>query len=242
VRLKVGPLEGQQAGRLGRALRAPWNRAQAFSRLREYHSSPRSARDAVEWALRFGSAGSFRIHTVQKRSEIESLAHAVAELRPRVVLEIGTARGGTALIWSTLASELVLTCDLDHPPERTPLLEAFPPPSSSCRTRLLTGDSHTPEFRQRVVEALAGRPVDFLFIDGDHTEAGVEKDYEDYHELVRPGGLIAFHDIVEKQALPTNVVFPFWERVKQRWPHEEFIDDPNQVGFGIGLLRVPGDS
>ncbi len=224
--------------RLGRALRAPWNRAQAFRRLREYHSSPRSAGDAVEWALRFGSAGSFRIHTVQKRSEIESLARAVAELRPRVVLEIGTARGGTALIWSTLASELVLTCDLDHPPERTPLLEAFPAPSSSCRTRLLTGDSHTPEFRERVVEALGGRAVDFLFIDGDHTEAGVEKDYEDYHELVRPGGLIAFHDIVEKQAIPTNVVHPFWERVKQGKDFEEFIDDPDQTGFGIGLLRV----
>lgn len=224
--------------RFGRSLRAPWNRAQAYRRLREYHSRPRTAEEAVEWALRFGSAGAFRIHTVQKRSEILSLARAVAELEPRVVLEIGTARGGTTLIWSTLASELVVTCDLDHPPQRTPLLEAFPGPGSSCRTRLLTGDSHTPEFRERVLGALDGRPVDFLFIDGDHTEAGVEQDYQDYHGLVRPGGLIAFHDIVEQQALQTNVVHPFWERVKQGRTHEEFIDAPDQVGFGIGLLRV----
>jgi hypothetical protein len=137
-----------------------------------------------------------------------------------------------------LASELVLTCDIDHPPQRTPLLEAFPFPNSGCRTRLLTGNSHSPEFRKRVLTALAGRHVDFLFIDGDHTEAGVERDYTDYHELVRSGGLIAFHDIVERQAIPTNAVYPFWQRVKQGKSYEEFIDSADQIGFGIGLLHV----
>ena len=79
--------------RLSRALRAPWSRMQAFRRLREYHSRSRSPEEAVEWALNFGSSGKFRVHTVQKRSEILSLARAVAELQPRVILEIGTARG-----------------------------------------------------------------------------------------------------------------------------------------------------
>ena len=81
--------------------------------------------------------------------------------------------------------------------------------------------------------------MDFLFIDGDHTEQGVTADYHDYKEFVRPGGLIAFHDIVELQPLPTNQVYHLWKRLKQVAQVEEFVNDPNQRGFGIGVLHVP---
>ena len=77
------------------------------------------------------------------------------------------------------------------------------------------------------------------FIDGDHTEAGVTADCNDDKDFVRPGGLIAFHDIVEHQPLPTNQVFHLWKRLKTLAPVEEFINDPKQCGFGIGLLHVP---
>ena len=37
--------------------------------------------------------------------------------------------------------------------------------------------------------------VDFLFIDGDHSLEGVKLDDEQYGQLVRSGGIIAFHDV-----------------------------------------------
>lgn len=37
-------------------------------------------------------------------------------------------------------------------------------------------------------------PIDFLFIDGDHSEAGVNQDWENWHRFVVPGGVVAFHD------------------------------------------------
>lgn len=40
---------------------------------------------------------------------------------------------------------------------------------------------------------LGGRPIDLLFIDGDHTYAAVKSDYEIYGPLTRH--IIAFHDI-----------------------------------------------
>ncbi len=104
---------------------------------------------------------------------------------------------------------------------------------------LLTGDSHAAEFKQRVARELNGQKVDFLFIDGDHTERGVARDYQDYREFVRPGGIIAFHDIIENQPLPGNQVYHFWKQVKASQNVEEFIDDPRQCGFGIGIIRVP---
>ena len=36
--------------------------------------------------------------------------------------------------------------------------------------------------------------IDFLFIDGDHSETGVQRDWDDWHQYVIPGGLVAFHD------------------------------------------------
>jgi len=40
------------------------------------------------------------------------------------------------------------------------------------------------------------QPIDLLFIDGNHEIEAVVKDYEQWSPLVRPGGLIAFHDVV----------------------------------------------
>jgi predicted O-methyltransferase YrrM len=57
------------------------------------------------------------------------------------------------------------------------------------------GDSHEAEMLHRLCGALDHRPIDLLFIDGDHTYDGVRSDYSMYSPLVRRGGLIAFHDI-----------------------------------------------
>lgn len=224
---------------LTRTLRIPFSRWLAFRRLRRYHAEPRSLEETVDWAMRFGRYGYLTIHTLQKRSEIIALAKAVAALQPRRILEIGTARGGTLLIWSSLARERVISCDLVHRAAQRSLLEALPPPGSKCRVTLLTGDSHAAAFKQRVARELNGQQVDFLFIDGDHTEAGVAQDYADYKEFVRPGGIIAFHDIIESQPLPDNQVYHFWKKVKAGQNVEEFIDNPQQCGFGIGIIRVP---
>ena len=37
-------------------------------------------------------------------------------------------------------------------------------------------------------------PIDFLFIDGDHREEAVERDWLDWSPFVKPDGVVAFHD------------------------------------------------
>lgn len=226
---------------ISRTLRIPFNRFFAFRKLGQYHARQRNLEETIDWAMNFGRYGYFTIHTLQKRTEILALAQAVAALKPRLILEIGTARGGTLLIWSSLASEKVITCDLVHREPQKALFEALPPRGSNCQVKLLTGNSHAAEFKQRVAVELGGQKADFLFIDGDHTVEGVKADYEDYREFVRPGGIIAFHDIVEKQPFDTNQVHQFWQRVRKETETEEFISDPDQCGFGIGIVRLPAD-
>lgn len=49
--------------------------------------------------------------------------------------------------------------------------------------------------REDATGRLRASLFDFLFIDGDHSYAGALADLKTYYSLVRPCGLIAFHDI-----------------------------------------------
>jgi predicted O-methyltransferase YrrM len=223
---------------LSRRLRQPRHLQDAQAVIREHQARKASLAEWVDLALDFPSRGNVKIRTVQRPTEINALVAAVAALEPERILEIGTYRAGTLLLWSQLASKRVVTCDIEVPAHMVPLYQEFPPPASLCTVEILEGDSHRTEFRERAAEAIGG-PVDFLFIDGDHSAAGVQQDYEMYHDLVRPGGLIAFHDIVPDQPVPGNQVHHFWHKLRAELPPErvrEFIEDPEQCGYGIGVV------
>ena len=83
------------------------------------------------------------------------------------------------------------------------------------------------------------QPVDFAFIDGDHTYDGVKADFLYYAPLVRSGGLIAFHDILPRTDVPEIQVDRFWGELRDSYETSEIIG-PEGSGrrIGIGLLRV----
>jgi predicted O-methyltransferase YrrM len=221
-------------------LRVPIDRHLAFRKLQEFHGEERSLDDIVDQALDFGGHGFFRVTSTQKRSEIRALTERVAALDPANILEIGTFRGGTAFIWAQLASRRVVTCDINDFRHQRSFYERFAPPDSTCDVRVATGNSHDPDFASSVEALFEGESIDFLFIDGDHTEVGVRQDYELYRRMVRPGGLIAFHDIVESQPLPENQVYQFWNTLRPTINFEEFVDHQNQCGYGIGIEKIAG--
>ncbi len=165
--------------------------------------------------------------------------------RPRVVLEIGTAGGGTLFLFTRVADTeaKIISIDLPggpfgggYPKWKTSLYKSFA--RRGQRIYLLRRDSHDPRTLEGVKKILGGEKVDFLFIDGDHTYEGVKKDFEMYSPLVRRGGIIAFHDIVP--GLPENVgsVPEFWNQIKAKHKHLEIVEDCNQGGFGIGVLYI----
>lgn len=112
-------------------------------------------------------------------------------LRPKVYLEIGTFKGGSALIVSSAmeASEnqegklVLVDPNPQIAPEHWALLER--------RSILLLGSS--PEILTKLPAELIGR-VDLALIDGDHSYQGVLKDARAVLPLMRPGGYMLFHD------------------------------------------------
>jgi predicted O-methyltransferase YrrM len=139
------------------------------------------------------------------------LAHGVASLRldeaaflhrlvrdtqPETVVEIGRYRGGsTVIIGAALDRGMLHSYDIDIRQGRdgveldrqlTGVLERY---GLADRVRLHVADS-------RSAEPPPGR-LDILFVDGDHSEAGVRADFEHWAPLLAPGGHLLFHDAVD---------------------------------------------
>jgi len=222
-----------------RLIRLPFNRYVALRKIKKFHEKQNEISDIVDRAMDLSTSGFYKVKSVQKKIEIESLAHAVSQLNPKNILEIGTCDAGTLFIWANIATKKVITCDLFGNKHRSKFYESFPPPDSECRVRTMIGNSHDSSFKSKIHDELNGELVDFLFIDGDHTEKGAEQDFNDYSGLVRPGGIIAFHDIVKNQPTPNNQIYYLWERLKKNHDVTEFVDDHEQCGFGIGVINVP---
>lgn len=181
----------------------------------------------------------------QITSEISGLVARLRELAPKTIVEIGTHKGGNSFLFCHAVPSAELVVGVDLCVQNAEKLIHFVRPGQVYRA--LHGDSQTEAMKRRVMQKLGSRQVDFLFIDGDHSYAGVKADFELYSPLVRSGGLVALHDIVSdhrtrygrETGCYAGEVHQYWAELKQRYRCEEFIDDPDQDGFGIGLVHIP---
>ncbi len=167
-------------------------------------------------------------------------------MKPKVVLEIGTAYGGTLFLFSRVASKDATIVSIDLPGGRfgggyhvwrLPLYKSFA--VSAQRIHLLRGDSHKAETLEQLRAILDRKELDFLFIDGDHNYDGAKNDFEMYGSLVKRGGLVAFHDIVPGLREKVGGVPQFWKEIKDRYGGQEIVENWGQSWGGIGLLRLP---
>lgn len=174
----------------------------------------------------------------QLSGEIEGALDVLAAARPRTVCEIGTATGGNSLLLSHALPAVDLLLCIDLYVNNKAYLRLLRPPSQ--RIVFFDGSSYAPETVAKVRRVLGERKLDVLFIDGDHRYEGVKSDFLHYRHLVAEGGYILFHDIMPDQGdgwFSSGGVPIFWTEIKAFYPHREFVENPNQRGFGIGLLR-----
>jgi cephalosporin hydroxylase len=184
---------------------------------------------------------------MQKLRELAPLIGLLRRRSPRVVVEIGTARGGTLYAWCQLADPRALLVSIDLPsgpfgggytPDDVLTFRAYGRPDQ--RLHFIRADSHENETRQTLEKILNGEEIDFLMIDGDHTFEGVRSDFEMYAPLVRPGHPIAFHDTLPHPEDSSSEVDRFWNEIRRYYRHTEFLDlgsDPLRPQYGgIGVL------
>lgn len=114
--------------------------------------------------------------------EVWQMLKEVAVIKPKVIVEIGCDCGGFLYTLTKAFPEAdIVGIEIKQRAE----LHEF---------RMIYGDSQDPATVSRLVSHLRPRKIDFLFIDGDHHYNAVRTEYQLYAPLVRPGGIIGFHD------------------------------------------------
>jgi len=211
--------------------------AAIFARRRLAALPDMSDEKALEFARIFAWPGG-RIRPTQETDEILWLLDHVRAEQPRTVVEIGTDEGGTLFLWSRAAPQDALLVAIDTRPlgplgrmSRYALVRRGFARGRQRIELLLPRDSHDPTTVEELRGLLSGAPVDFLFIDGDHSYDGVRRDFELYSPLVRPGGIIALHDIASTIA---PGIGRLWSELTEAYDTEQRVASE----FGIGLIRV----
>ena len=220
----------------------------SIAMLRALESRLQTAHMRLAIPFIFRGKGHFKsMRCMQNPWEIEQLFNIVCAMQPKHLLEIGTAKGGALYLWAQAAAPdaALISVDLPlgnygggYPACRIPFYQSFV--RHKQKMHLVRADSHSEKTVQEVLNLLQGSKLDFLFIDGDHTYEGVKRDFALYSPLVKPGGLIGFHDILPRKDVLGIEVDRFWNEIRTRYPSEELIHQGTaDRAIGCGLIRLP---
>jgi predicted O-methyltransferase YrrM len=128
--------------------------------------------------------------------EAAALYRAIRKLASPVGVEIGRFYGGSTLLLACAVGPAGRVISIDSAPrDDAALREKLRAAGWSERVELLVQDAN---------RAVVGVALDFLFVDGDHSYQGARKDHNRWAPQVRPGGLIAYHDMAFARPLATQ--------------------------------------
>jgi len=187
------------------------------------------------------------VEVYQSHYELEHLLERYVAISPRRVLEIGSLFGGTLWYWMYYAMPggHFVSVDLPVPPEderRARQLEGHNGLWASWaheRGHTLTVIAGRSQDQTVIAQVQSYAPYDFVFIDGDHLYESVSQDFANFAPMVRPGGIVAFHDIdISKDNFPYWYgACQLWQELKRNYHTEEWIETPGW--WGIGVLYIP---
>lgn len=164
----------------------------------------------------------------------------VAELRPRVVVELGAYSGLSFFCFC----QSMAAHDID---------------GTAYAIDTWAGDNHTGDYKNEIflsvdkhlrdyyrgigyllrmtfdeaVDHFEQESIDLLHIDGLHTYDAVKHDFDTWYPKVKPGGIVLFHDIEAR--MKDYGVWRLWQELEGSGQTFKF-----RHGYGLGVLKKPG--
>ena len=113
----------------------------------------------------------------------------------KTLVEIGVAEGVSAVaLRQGMASDATLTLIDPFHLSRYPLLNFMKRVARRAVLDEMRGKVVWIEDYSERASPTWKESIDLLLIDGDHKEAAVERDWNEWNGFVRPGGVVLFHD------------------------------------------------
>lgn len=209
----------------------------SLSRSLEAVSNSFEKEDIVTLLYNYEGYGRYHsLRPMQIQEEVKELKEIVEEQNPDRILEIGSARNSTLVLWASSGAEEVFSIDFpeEHPGRNTfdkkSLLEAY---FNSTSFEFIRGNSHSQQVRAELNNKNEEK-FDLIFIDGDHSYEGVKQDFNDYKSLLSDNGILVFHDInSEGCGVPK-----FWREVSEKYKSKAIEKDGGEGHAGIGIIYV----
>lgn len=197
----------------------------------------------------------------QRASEIIPLWELFIRQRPQVILEVGTAQGGTFASWCQLAPDNATLIAIDRDlndcwprqgnqvnPMIAPLcqkmteegggLHALKRRGSNQNIVAINGWTTDQAVKDQLSSQLGGRKLDWLFHDASHEADMARVDFEWLWPLIAEGGVFASHDIMPSDDPKCNKK-EWWDEAKKSTQHSavyEFCGSSEDKSMGIGIL------
>lgn len=172
----------------------------------------------------------------QNLHEFANWLNQLAEIKPKLGLEIGTMAFGSAELMLNifpnieLASidRLNLFATQDHAASKTYKNRVS---KYGGQLAFIHGASQNIKQVRKFMNWLGDRQLDFLFIDGTTEYAGALRDFYTYRSWVRPGGYIAVKGVYREKGIKQ-----LWTELKMPQPVKADPGPWGNFGIGVGIV------
>ncbi|GAP98477.1 O-methyltransferase [Leptolyngbya sp. NIES-2104] len=187
----------------------------------------------------------------------EFLKSLVANINPSTVVEIGCFTG-VSTIWMAAGLEQIASSAVIHAIDLFDEILPWMPtrhgclldPYSYATERVAEAQlSHRIKFhKMNSIEAghrldqIVDRPIDFLFIDGDHTRQGCLTDWMLFYPQVSVGGYIVLHDIYPEHCGWEGPRYVLDECIKNNHQFAMTEIKTSPCNFGMAIVQKLADS
>lgn len=146
------------------------------------------------------------IPIIQLPEDILMMQELIYKVRPDVIVETGTAHGGTAIFYASMLELLgkghVISIDIEIRKYNRLAIQAHP---MSKRITLVEGDSVDDDVVAQVRQRIQPHDTVLVALDSNHTYGHVRQELEKYGPMVTPGSyLVVFDSIMEMLADAPN--------------------------------------
>ena len=145
------------------------------------------------------------------------LYYVAKEVPSDLIVELGTCTGGGTSHFAAGTTGKVISIDIESRPDTVERLKPFD------NVELVVGNTRDPALAWQIGKR---GPIDILFIDTEHNAEQVIIELSLYGPLVRPGGIILFHDIRINEGMSQ-----WWDNLD-----EDKLELPEMHHSGFGVV------